>query len=394
MPPDRLSNYMIARCTLCGKCLEVCPLLDATGKEELSPRAKGLLARRLVDAPEELTELGVARLASLCLSCGRCHEACPQHRDTPGFVAELRHAHPTFTTELWKLWLTQARLLWPGASLLAKALPEGFAPTRMGVAIKGLRGLSRTQRAEPFVYVEPGKNPLWRGREVLLFAGCGSTYLVRRWRETAINLMDRLGMARRGAGFGCCGSSLGSAGLTEEQDATARRNIAAWRSAGRLPLVVFCASCLSGLRGYAKRPELFASADEATAFAAALTPLASCLTDARFTLGDTTPDRVGYHRPCHMPAANDPDRALLAVILGERFAPLADACCGFGGILQLSAPQYSAAVAGRRWKRASSSPSGQPLPGLVLTGCTACVTQLAATAPEGAVATHWLDILR
>ncbi|MGE4553240.1 MAG: (Fe-S)-binding protein [Desulfovibrionaceae bacterium] len=386
---------MTQQCTLCGKCLEVCPLLDATGKEELAPRSKGQLARRLLADPKELAEADVARLAGLCLSCGRCREACPQQRDTPAFVAELRHAHPTFAIALWKLWLTRAGLIWPGAALLAKALPEGLTPARLGVALKGLRGLSGARRAEPFVAVAPNPASPWRGREVLLFAGCGADYLSKRWKAAAVGLMDRLGMKRVDADFGCCGSSLGSAGLSADLDAAARRNISAWRAAGRRPVAVFCASCLHGLGAYAGRPELFEGPDEAAAFAAALTPLAACFHDARFVLSDSAPERVGYHRPCHMPAAKDPDRALLTAALGPRLVRLTDACCGFGGVMQLAAPQYSAAVAGRRWQRAATTAAGKPapLPGLVLTGCTACVTQLAATAPEGVVAAHWLDTM-
>ena len=381
------------QCILCGKCLEVCPLLAATGREELAPRAKGWLDRYLrqspgAPAPDALTEEDVARLAGFCLSCGRCAAVCPQGVDVPALVAGLRRDHPTFRHTLWKQWLARADRLWPLAGRLARVLPESLTPGRLGVALKAMRGLSDKAGVKPFVTVAEYPDQ-WRGREALLFPGCAGTHLAPRWTDRAVRFMEGLGMRRietgQGAAFGCCGSPLEAAGFAPEAHQARERNVEIWRAAGRPMLLVFCASCLAGLRAYPEKE--FQDAAEARAWAASVTPLAALLHPARFVIPTNAPDAVGYHRPCHgRDMGHDPDRALLEGALGGRLVVLPDACCGFGGVLRLTAPDLADQVGAER---------ARGLDGLdaVLTGCTACVTQLATLAPKGTIAAHWLDML-
>ena len=123
---------MSNQCILCGKCLEVCPLLGATGREELGPRAKADLYSLLKDNKSLLSGEDAARLAGLCLGCHRCTEVCSQGVDIPGLVATLRGAHPDFKGWLWKTWLTNARGLWSSTSLAAKLIPNKFRPEKFG----------------------------------------------------------------------------------------------------------------------------------------------------------------------------------------------------------------------------------------------------------------------
>ena len=111
---------MSGDCILCGKCLEVCPLLAATGREELGPRAKADLCAMLAGDDSLLRGEDAARLAGLCLGCGRCRKVCSQGVDVPGLVAALRGAHPDFRGWLWKTWLTHARELWAAGSTAAR----------------------------------------------------------------------------------------------------------------------------------------------------------------------------------------------------------------------------------------------------------------------------------
>jgi glycolate oxidase iron-sulfur subunit len=90
----------------------------------------------------------------------------------------------------------------------------------------------------------------------------------------------------------------------------------------------------------------------------------------------------------------DADHTLLAALLGPRLRAAAKGgCCGFGGILQLGAPQLSEAVGRACWAGLDAA-CGQTAPGYVLSGCSGCVMQLSATAPAGAGAGHWLEIVR
>ena len=375
------------RCILCGKCLEVCPLLKATGREELAPRAKGWLVRHLRQDPDALPEADVARLAGFCLSCGRCKTVCPQGVDVPALVSGLRRDHPTFRHALWKQWLTRAESLWPLAGRAARVLPDMLTPAGLGAGLKALRGLSDKAALNPFIRVADYPHQ-WRGREALLFSGCAGSHLAPRWRDTAAGLCRGLGLRLLEAPLGCCGSPLSAAGFASEAAKTRARNLEIWRAAGRPLMPVFCVSCLAGLR--ACPAEEFEDQAEAQAWADAVTPLSALLQDARFVVSEnapTVPDKVGYHRPCHgRELGPDADLALLRAALGDRLVPLADACCGFGGVMRLTAPKVADQVGRDR---------AQGLKNLdaALTGCTACATQLAALVPQGTVSGHWLDML-
>lgn len=359
-------------CVLCGKCLEACPLLAATGREELSPRAKFVLAER---GPAPSAEA----LARICLACGRCRAVCPQDADIPGLVASLRAAHPDFRRWLWKTLLDKGGALQPLAAGLAKLAPADFLRQHLGTLLKGARALADPGCA-PFLRIESLPQDR-RGQRVALFAGCAGTRLAARWADTAQSLLAGLGVEAVDPGFGCCGASLGSAGLLPEQTAARAANVAAWRAAGRPLVTVFCSSCLAGLAAYPR--EVFVDADEQAAWAGALAPLSTLLQGGRFVL-TRDPGAVAWHGSCHAPDP-DPDLALLASVPGLALEVPEARCCGFGGVLQLAAPDLAARVAARRWDNLGAGP--------VLTGCTACAMELAASAPKGASAAHWLDAL-
>ncbi|MGE4292764.1 MAG: (Fe-S)-binding protein [Desulfovibrio sp.] len=391
-PEDR-NQAAPAQCILCGKCLAVCPLLAATGREELAPRAKARLAARLLEHPEALDGRDAAQLAALCLGCGRCVQACGQGVEPPAIVARLRAAHPGWREWLWKQWIGRAEKIWPPAFKAGKYLgraPESLFPGRFGALLKSLRGLDRphldayvrlTARPKELdTAVTQADGPC----EVLLFSGCAGRFARPDWDASARRLLAFLGLPRLEADFACCGSTLGSAGLLAEQRAARERNVEIWRAAGRPPLLAYCASCVQGLARYAGEPELFEDAGEAALWRARVMPLSRLLKSARFVVSDDAPGVVGYHRPCH---ASEPDEdfALLRAALGGRLHPLPDQCCGFGGPLRLAAPELADAVAARRAESLGSAEQ-------VLTGCTACALELASDAPESTATGHWLEI--
>lgn len=374
---------MSDHCILCGKCMEVCPLLRATNREELSPRSKAELCRVLAELPGELSETDAARLAGLCLGCGRCAEVCPQGVDVPALVAGLRGAHPNFRSWLWKTWLTRAKQLWAPGSAAAGLIPEAFHTEKLGPMLKMLAGLKGGPGLAPFV--EVAKFPdTHRGRKMLLFAGCTANYVQGRWLMAALGLLDGLGVDVLPGGFTCCGSGLKCAGFADESRAMAERNMAVWREAGRPHVVTFCTSCLAGLKEYAGR---FGDEAEREAWIESLLPLSAVLHDADFRVADNAPKTLGYHHPCHA-GKTDPDRALLAAMLGHRPATATDRqCCGFGGVMRLAAPGATDPVNRECWAALAGADT-------VLTGCSACLAQLSATAPDGVEVGHWLEIMR
>lgn len=384
------------QCILCGKCLEVCPLLAATGREEFSPRGKLLLLARLAEAPDTLSEADAERLASLCLSCGRCARACPQGVNVPAEVSRLRAKHPGFRRWLWKTWIERSGLLWPAAARLGSAL-QGAIPgppvgSADGVAAGLARKLGAMGRAEGIVpWVVPHSFAACpQGPKVVLFPGCLARSVRTDWTAKAASLLNGLGAElQQTPDWACCGGTLGHAGLLQQQREATRTNVRAWREAGRPAIVTFCASCHHGLTDYPDLDGLEFDDGEAAAWAQALTPLSGLAACARFSVAPGAPDRVHYHQPCHAPVP-DPDRALVAKASGGRLLPVdGKACCGMGGVLQLAAPGLSSRVAANLWERLRAEPGDQ-----VVTGCSGCWLQLSATAPDGVLVAHWLDTLQ
>eukprot|EP00831_Metopus_contortus_P009093 TRINITY_DN13501_c0_g2_i1.p1 TRINITY_DN13501_c0_g2~~TRINITY_DN13501_c0_g2_i1.p1 ORF type:complete len:498 (+),score=63.62 TRINITY_DN13501_c0_g2_i1:2000-3493(+) len=373
---------MSNQCILCGKCLEVCPLLNATGREELGPRAKSDLCRVLAENPGRLSEADAARLAGLCLGCGRCREVCPQGMDVPLLVAGLRAAHPDFKSWLWKTWLIRARQLWAPGSRAAKLLPKSFRSEKLGPMLKMLAGLSGGPGLAPFLTPESFPET-YRGERMLLFAGCTAYYVQGRWLLTALRLLGGLGIEVLPGEFACCGSGLKGAGFADESQSMARKNVAVWRDAGRPKIAVFCASCLAGLAAY---EGCFESGQEQDSWGQSLFPLSVAVRSATFRISDNLSEKLAYHRPCHA-AKGDPDGVFLRAALGDRLIAVTDRqCCGFGGVMRLAAPGLTEPVNQKCWEALAGAD-------VVLSGCSACLAQLSATAADGVEVGHWLEII-
>ncbi|WP_415714746.1 (Fe-S)-binding protein [Maridesulfovibrio sp.] len=376
-------------CVQCGKCLEVCPLFKVTGREELTPRAKFFLEslRSGEDPGEGLSEKDFKSLASLCLSCGRCAKNCPQSMSGPDMVSNLRAKSKGFIQTCWDLWLISPGLLWPMAAAASKLSPE-VLPEPFGSARKRMQALF-AKSPEP--WVELSLQAKFEKRKVMLFKGCVGRFARTDWTAKAERIMDGMGLIRaEGGEFGCCGSSHGSAGLLGRQIEARAKNIKVWKDSGYPLLVTFCATCLKGLKEYtlddfAGDEELLAKWNEA------LTPLSSLLLDAEPKLLDNAPVQVAYHQPCHAPR-NDTDLKLVALIAGERLRQVQnDLCCGFGGIMQLGAPELSKEVGLHSLEHLTKGmkPGGQ-----IVSGCSACVIQLVTLVKDDYFASHWLDILK
>ncbi|WP_425607912.1 (Fe-S)-binding protein [Pseudodesulfovibrio pelocollis] len=373
-------------CILCGKCLEVCPLLAATGREELGPRAKADLCHLLARDEAGLRGADVARLAGLCLGCDRCAAVCSQGVDVPGLVAGLRGAHPDFKGWLWKTWLSHAKTLWPVGSAMAGLVPDSLRPERFGPLLKMLAGLRDGPGLTPALapFLTPTSFPdTHRGEPMLLFPGCTATHVRQRWLAAAHSLLHGLGVAILPGDFRCCGSGLKSAGFADEARAMALHNLAAWRGAGRPKVAVFCASCLSALRGYTHYID---DPAEAEVWRNSLILLSILAKDTVFVISGAVPDRIAYHRPCHADGAGS-DHLLLVAALGDRLVESTDRqCCGFGGVMALGAPELADRVNARCWDQLAGAE-------LVLTGCSACAARLDATAPAGVAVGHWLEVI-
>lgn len=433
-------------CLLCGQCTAVCPAFLTTGREELSPRAKHLVFAALRDEPGRLSLKPARELADRCLSCGRCATICPQGLSVPQALATLRARHPNWQQWLWKQWIEHGRLLWPALAQMTRVVPGAVVPEGVQHMLRSAAAMLPPPPPAPWIVADDGHSratpdtlrdgpDATRGDAArppaMLFAGCTARRIRPRWKDTARALLRWLGHPAPAQGdendFTCCGSTLEHAGIPDGAATARARNLDAWRAAGRPLLVTFCATCHHGLAEYPGHADLDWQDGEREAWAAALRPLSTLWGGATFRVtGDApaapeanAPAPVRYHQPCHR-KGTDPDAVWLRALLGSRMrAPGGVNCCGMGGVLQLAAPDLSRTVADACWnallpERATAkadaqapsmapvtpdaTPDAPPTPPVatditVLTGCSGCTLQLAATAPAGVQVFHWLDVV-
>lgn len=373
-------------CILCGRCLEVCPLLAATQREELGPRAKHQLDAAVRD--RTVPPRPAKELAGLCLGCGRCAEVCPQGLDAAEVVAAMRGRHPGLRELLWKVWMRRARVAWPALAGLAARYPERF-PGQERIA--PLRGMAPLCEIRAWLLLHCPSSASETSAPVAVFPGCLARSARKDWLAKSAILLRAAGYRPHSPlAWECCAATLGHAGLRSEQHQARKRNLALWREAGRPSVTTFCASCLGGLLAYAADETLPWEPGEAALWTASIKPLSSLLLErgCRAIETDQAPGDVHYHRPCHWRGFDTDFELLLQGLGGKLHVQKEATCCGMGGIMQLGAPLLSRTVAAACWENLGAA-SGDAL----VTGCGGCVLQLKATAPAGVWVGHWLDVV-
>lgn len=366
-------------CTQCGECLNVCPVFRQFNREEFSPKGKRLLLEPLNAGGSPFTWDEVSALARLCAGCGRCKQACARKLSTADLLAEVRAMHPHWTQHLWELWIKHMGPLWPTVGFLASLAPRGMTPAMLESSLATARALVAKKDIPPWVRItgcaQPGSGP------VVVFSGCTARNVRPQWTRTAEALLRACGYAVPDAsGFTCCGGTMHHAGQFATMEAMRRENIKAWKALGKPRVATFCASCHHGLREYGD----WLDEADATEWQKSLTPLSALLAGVTGDVLPGKPARYGYHQPCHWD--KDVDMPFLARLLpglekGEGI------CCGMGGIMKMTNPDTSAAMA-------KTCLNGMPVGvSAILTGCSGCAMQLVAFSPAGTTVQHWLDVV-
>lgn len=378
---------MARGCTRCGECLDVCPVFALLRREEASPKAKRLLMEPLATGAEAnaLPWETVRQLSGLCAGCGRCARRCARGLSVCELLADARAAHPHWSGVLWEIWICRAGPFWPLAGRAARLCPPALAPPGLRDALMDARALTDHDPGPAWATAAPCTERE-AGQPVALFPGCTASRVRPRWIARGEGLLRARGHeVLPGSAFGCCGNTLAHAGLNPARDAARREVVARWRELGRPILACLCASCWHGLVDYAAAGDgLFADAPERALWTAQVRSLAALLAGLSFRREPPCPEAVSYHSPCHW-GERDPDAALLKAVFPALRQGTA-LCCGLGGVLKLTGPDLSAALA-----RQCLQGLGPDAP--ILTGCGGCVMQLAGAAPPGRRVMHWLDVL-
>jgi len=376
---DRASLQLEAdkECILCGKCMEVCPVLSVTAKEELSPRAKYFLLQELTAGKQELSEDKVKDLAGICLKCGRCADVCPQGLNVPWAIIGLKSRSPGWKAWIWGRLVKNLQLVYP--------LLYGWKKISQKIGGSRYNSLIGSGYEEIIPRFRIGSlEPVGEQKRAVLFPGCLSRYGALSWKNRAEEIIKRAGYSLLDMpDWNCCGFAVSRAGLLEDAEEMQQDNLDLWRSLDRPYIFVLCTTCLKGLREMAKNDLDWQG--EQSIWIGSLVPVSSLLKYSEFEMLNT--DRSLYlHRPCH--AENRDWSVWKEIGLFEHTdTKEVNQCCGFGGCLQLEKPEIPELIARNYWNsRTCSDNEGQ-----LLTECSACIMQLDRFKSANVQVSHWLD---
>ncbi len=341
------------KCVRCGSCLHFCPMFDATGEEQYSPRGKAYLLQ-VMDQIEDDKELGkeFRRLLFQCSMCGRCEETCSSGVD------------------LLKVWHEQR-------AKAVETAPDEFEylePLKDALAnVKNIYGLAEEDRAiywldeledeipglEDRVY-EKGKTA-----ENMIFLGCLMSFrssqidVLRSLFKTLEKLeVDYLVM---GADENCCGHPLYLMGDEKGTEKLREHNRKVIEAAEAKQVITACPGCLIQLREHHELEN---------AEALHHTQFFDRLVENPPKYNQT--EEFSYHDPCELHRILDIKTEPRSLInkMGIKFQEMDLSCCGGGGLLRMTDPNLSDLVIQLRAAKEKVRET------TVITACPSCREQL------------------
>ncbi len=363
------------QCILCGRCLEVCPLFQITGHEELSPRGKAFLIQNLTH--QELSPKEASQLAGLCTGCRKCTRICPQGIDLPPRIARLKAGHPHWKAWIWSRILKNRKFFLPLMRLSGSVAPNSFS----------LLNLFRASYRQSLAMFRLVSSPAHKAQKAVLFPGCLGRFLRPDLTTRAGNILTSLGFeVLTTPNWECCGFPLEQAGLVEEAALCREKNLEIWQKLNRPLVYTFCATCLEALAGTSPQARLSSGQDELGSQTAELSSLIPELPLKQVSRAKN-PDLV-WHEPCHGTQRTGAILQRTLSAYGKRLTLHQGNCCGLGGSFRIQSPQLSVQMAQALWQKLSPQENS-----ICLTECSGCLIQLASTHPPGTGVAHWLELL-
>ncbi|TET07587.1 MAG: (Fe-S)-binding protein [Candidatus Thorarchaeota archaeon] len=341
------------KCVRCGSCLHFCPMFDATGEEQFSPRGKAYLLQ-VMDQIEDDKELGkeFRRLLFQCSMCGRCEETCSSDVD------------------LLKVWHEQR-------AKAVETAPDEFEylePLKDALAnVKNIYGLAEEDRAiywldeledeipglEDRVY-EKGKTA-----ENMIFLGC-----LMSFRSSQIDVLKSLFKTLEklevdylvmGADENCCGHPLYLMGDEKGTEKLREHNRKVIEAAEAKQVITACPGCLIQLREHHELEHTEALHH---------TQFFDRLLENPPKYNQT--EEFSYHDPCELHRILDIKTEPRSLInkMGIKFREMDLSCCGGGGLLRMTDPNLSDLVIQLRTAKEKVKET------TVITACPSCREQL------------------
>jgi Fe-S oxidoreductase len=332
---DRAEEFLIALdarrsatlddCTLCGKCVEVCPMpgpagIDASDPEKIASGVIDII--RAGDGPEIS-----ARWASVCTGSGHCIPACPEG------------VNPRFMLALARIALRRA-----DGEHSAREVGSGMF---RGMS-RGVRVLSRLQ-LPPDLLLRLGLSRAGRDTpagpaDVIFYTGC-NVLKTPHIALLCLDVMDALGLDYRvlGGPSYCCGTYQFGAGDTEGFARMSTNTVERFADSGAGEVLSWCPSCQVHLGEAA-----LDTYDHMGGAPFDMNPfviyLASRLDDLRPLMTRRVEKRVGLHEHPGVPGITEAARMILEAIPGLEFVDLEQPRIGYMCNTLNAVPEYKREV--------------------------------------------------
>ena len=245
--PARGGFAALDHCVHCGFCLQACPTFLATGDEADSPRGRIELMRALERGDATVSDPSLALHLDRCLGCRGCEPVCPSG---VGYGHALETARALLARGRGVDWLVRlalallttaraSRVVYGAArALRATGLPARLAGWGRVSFTMGMLAATRPRRPVRRRRTPP---PQTRGPEpndVMVFRGCVMGGLFGHVHDaTARTLAVNGYRVVEVRGQVCCGALHVHAGLRQEAQVLARRNVDAFGASSALVAV-------------------------------------------------------------------------------------------------------------------------------------------------------------
>ncbi len=333
-----LGDDLLASCVHCGFCLEVCPTYRLTGDENNSPRGRLRLWREEADGRLEL-DPWTAFYTSECVGCLACESACPANVPYGQIFEQIKHEH-----------VAQKRLSVPFFLRMAAALvarPRLFNLGMLPARILRKNGWLRHRfvfRGSPSVLksttaytTELMARHCPTGPRVALLTGCLMESLFREINFATVRvLIENNVQVLIPQSQGCCGAFQEHIGL-DGVAALHERNRLAFKELDVEAVVSNSSGCGLAL---SRSLEGQIPVRDVLSFLGDLGPIARPRRNDRA--------RVYVDLPCHLvhgqKVAGIPNNVLDATGYTWELAPMANDCCGSGGVYNIQKPENARAI--------------------------------------------------
>lgn len=307
---DRIRDEILERCTLCGKCAEVCPMPGPAGLDASNAEAGARIVSGVIDLLRGGGGSDDGReWAEVCTGSGFCIEACPES------------VNPRFM-------LAMARLAARREQGEAKTRANGRAS--FGTMSNAVRALSRLQLPQDVLTrIHPAsskRDAHVQAPEVIYYTGC-NMLRTPHIGLLCLEILDAMGVSYEvmGGPGHCCGIFQFREGDTATSEKIAGNTIEHFARTGASEVLAWCPSCVVQYSEIAL-PTFEKSRNQQTPFdmLAFYVWLAGRLDDLKPLMTRPVNRRVALVERPGIPGARDAAIEIAKAIPGIEYVPLPD----------------------------------------------------------------------